>query len=189
MVREDLSGFKNDAQADKAGGDGGVALSFVRAMKIENELAREAVQVVKKCKHAVLATADADGLPHSTWMTTQVTEDLEEIISITAPISHKVADLRRNPQAEWMYATPSMETLVYLSGFTRVIEGEAAKRYWDQMPGKSQAYYRKYCETEDYHKFAVIRTEVSKIVLCKPYAYKKTTLFDKNAKATRKIED
>ena len=37
--------------------------------------------------------------------------------------------------------------------------------YWDQMPGKSKAYYRKYCETEDYHKFAVIRTDVSKVVL------------------------
>ncbi|WP_395718944.1 pyridoxamine 5'-phosphate oxidase family protein [Prosthecobacter sp.] len=158
-------------------------------MKIENEVAREAVQVVKKAKFAVLATADERGCPHATWMTTQVTDDLEEIISITAPISQKIADLRRNPQAEWMYATSSMETLVYLSGFTRVIEGEAAKRYWDRMPGKAQAYYRKYCETEDYHKFAVIRTEVSKVVLCKPYAYKKTILFEKTSTPKVNLQD
>lgn len=157
-------------------------------MKIDNDLAREAQQVVKKAKNAVLATADDHGRPHSAWMTTQVTDDLEEVISITAPTSQKIADLRRNPQAEWMFATSSMETLVYLSGFTRVIEGEAAKRYWDRMPGKAQAYYRKYCETEDYHKFAVIRTEVSKIVLCKPYAYKKVVLFDKSATPTVKLQ-
>lgn len=157
-------------------------------MKIDHDLAREAQQVVKKARNAVLATADDRGCPHAAWMTAQVTDDLEEIISITAPTSQKVADLRRNPQAEWMFATPSMETLVYLSGFTRVVEGEAAKRYWDQMPGKAQAYYRKYCETGDYHQFAVVRTEVSKIVLCKPYVYKKTVLFEKPAAATVKLQ-
>lgn len=148
-------------------------------MKIDSDLAREAQQVVMKVKNAVLATAGEHGLPHSAWMTAQVTDDLEEIISITAPISQKVADLRRNPQGEWMFATPSMETVVYLSGRTRVVEGEAAKRYWERMPGKAQACYRKYCETGDYHQFAVIRTEVGRIVLCKPYAYKKTVIFDK----------
>lgn len=156
-------------------------------MKIDNDLGREAQQVVKRAKNAVLATADDQGHPHSAWMTTQVTDDLAELYSITSPLSQKVADLRRNPQAEWMFATPSLETLVYLSGFTRVIEGDAAKRYWDQMPGKAQAYYRKYCETEDYHKFAVIRTEVSKIVLCKPYAYKKTVILDKPARPAAKL--
>jgi len=158
-------------------------------MKIDNDLAREVLQVVKKARNAVLATADDHGCPHATWMTTQVTDDLEEIISITAPISQKITDLRRNPQAEWMFSTPSIETVVYLSGFTRVIEGEAAKRYWDQMPGKAQAYYRKYCETGDYHQFAVIRTEVSKIVLCKPYAYKKTVILNKSASPTVKLQD
>jgi hypothetical protein len=82
-----------------------------------------------------------------------------------------------------MFASPSMETIVYLSGYTRLIESHAAKRYWDQMAGKAQAYYRKYCETEDYHKFAVIRTDVSKVVLCKPYAYKKSVLWDKSVSA------
>lgn len=152
-------------------------------MKIETEVSRDAAQLVAKCRNAVLATSDADGHPHSAWMTTQVTTDLEEIISITAPTSQKAAILRTNPQAEWMFASSSMETIVYLSGRTRLIEGDAAKRYWDQMPGKSKAYYRKYCDTEDYHKFAVIRTEVNKIVLCKPYAYTKTVLFDKSAPA------
>jgi len=147
-------------------------------MKIENEIGRTAAQVVAKCRNAVLATADIAGCPHAAWMTVQVTDDLEEVVSITAPTAQKVADLRCNPQAEWMFATPAMETIVYLSGHTRIVEGEAAKRYWDRMPGKAQAYYRKYCETGDYHQFVIVRTEVSKVVLCKPYAYTKTVLFE-----------
>lgn len=150
-------------------------------MKIANEVQRNVADLVSKCRTAVLATSDTEGHPHSAWMTTQVTTDLEEIISITAPNSQKAAILRANPQAEWMFASPSMETIVYLSGHTRLLEGDVAKRYWDQMPGKSKAYYRKYCETEDYHKFSVIRTEVDRVVLCKPYTYTKTIIWDKAA--------
>ena len=160
-------------------------------MQIDNEISRVAAQVVAECRNAVLATADANGSPHAAWMTVQVSTDLEEVMSITAPTSQKIAELRSNPQAEWMFATPSMETLVYLSGFTQVIEGGAAKRHWDRMPGKAQAYYRKYCETDDYQKFTVIRTDVTKVVLCKPYVYKKTVLFEKQpmtATGTRRLQ-
>lgn len=152
-------------------------------MKIENQVSRDAAQLVADCRNAVLAMCDADGHPHAAWMTAQVTTDLEEVVSITAPTSQKAAILRASPQGEWMFASSSLETIVYLSGRTRLIEGDAVKRYWDKMPGKAKAYYRKYCETEDFHKFAVILTEVSKVVLCKPYAYTKIVLFDKSAPA------
>jgi len=152
-------------------------------MLIQNELARQASEIIASTRLALLATANEFGMPHSSWMTVQVTPDLEEVISITAPISQKVADLRSNPQAEWMFSSAGMETLVYLSGRTRVVEGEAAKRYWDKMTGKSRAYYRKYCDTDDYTQFVVVRTAVQKIVLSKPYAYKKTVILDKLAAA------
>jgi general stress protein 26 len=150
-------------------------------MLINSELARTAAKIVADNRLAMLATADDKGMAHASWMTAQVTPDLEEVISVTAPITRKVADLRCNPQAEWMFASNGMETLVYLSGRTRVVEGEAAKRYWDRMTGKDRAYYRKYCDTDDYTNFVIVRTAVQKIVVCKPYAYKKTVLLDKHA--------
>lgn len=159
-------------------------------MKIDDDISRAAYEVVTGTRQAIFATADDQGAPHATWMTADVTPDLEEVVSITAPISRKVADLRRNPQAEWMFATPSMESLVYLSGPTRVLEGDAAKRHWDKMPGKLHAYYRKYCDIDDHTRFVVIRTSVEKVVFCKPYAYKKTVLFEKDqGGSTRRFDD
>jgi len=152
-------------------------------MKIDNDLSRAAYEVVSGTRNAIFATADEHGYPHATWMTAEVTPDLEEVISITAPISRKVADLRRNPQAEWMFATPSMESMVHLSGPTRLLEGDAAKRHWDKMPGKLHAYYRKYCSVDDHNQFVVIRTSVHRVVFSKPYAYKKTVLFEKPQEA------
>jgi hypothetical protein len=73
-----------------------------------------------------------------------------------------------------MFASTSLETVVYLSGPTEILEGDEAKRYWDRIPGKSKAYYRNYCDPDDASKFAVIRTRVTKIVYCRPIGYRKT---------------
>lgn len=157
-------------------------------MKIDDDISRAAYEVVTGTRNAILATADDQGCPHATWMTADVTPDLEEVISITAPISRKVADLRRNPQAEWMFGSPSMESLVHLSGPTRLLEGEAARRHWDKMPGKLHAYYRKYCDLDDHNQFVVIRTSVHRVVFSKPFAYKKTVLFEKDrGRSTRRL--
>ena len=101
---------------------------------------------------------------------------MQEVVTITAPTTQKIANLRANPQGEWMFASPSIETVVYLSGPTQIMEGDEARRYWDRMPGKSKAYYRNYCDTDDCAKFAVIRTLVTKVVYCRPIGYRKTVV-------------
>ena len=72
-------------------------------------------------------------------------------------------------------ATPaaSLESIVYISGETKIIEGDEVQPYWDAVPGKSQAYYRRYNETDDFHQFVVISTEVTKVDFCQPVAYRK----------------
>jgi len=140
------------------------------------ELWRTASRLVAESRLAVLTTADASGMPHATWMNIMVDSAMEEVVTITAPMTQKVANLRVNPQAEWMVASPANETIVYLSGPTQILEGDEAMRRWDRMPGKSKAYFRHYCDTDDHTKFAVIRTEVTKVVHCRPMGYRKTVV-------------
>jgi len=141
-----------------------------------SELWRTASRLVAESHLAVLTTADAAGMPHATWMNIMADSAMEEVVSITAPTTQKFENLRANPQAEWMVASPSNETIVYLSGPTQIMEGDEAKRRWDRMPGKSKAYFRNYCDSDDHTKFAVIRTEVTKIVYCRPVGYRKTVV-------------
>ena len=145
-------------------------------MTKNNELWMAARQVVAGSKLALLATADATGWPHCTWMNVEVDAYLEEIFAITAPTSQKAANVRANPRAEWMFATAPMETVVYLSGPTRVVEGEEVKAYWDAIPGKAHAFYRQYCDSDDFRKFAVILTKIEKIVYCRTPGYRKTVV-------------
>lgn len=147
----------------------------------DGELWRAASRLVADSHLAVLTTADADGMPHATWMNIQADSKMEEVVAITAPTTQKIANLQSNPNTEWMFATPSLETIVYLSGPTEILEGEEARQRWDQMPGKSKAYFRKYCDTDDPAKFAVIRTRVTSIVYCRPVGYRKTIVRSKTA--------
>jgi general stress protein 26 len=147
-------------------------------MKIDTELGRMAWQIVEDCRLALLSTADKQGWPHATWMNFQVKGYLDEIFTITAPSTQKIANLRENPRAEWMLSNPSLESIVLISGETRVIEGDEVQPYWDAIPGKAHAYYRRYNDTDDFRKFVVIRTKVAKVVLTHPAAYKKVTIVD-----------
>lgn len=147
-------------------------------MSKEGELWRAACSLVRGNKTAIMTTADPDGLPHAAWMTVSVDEEMVQVVSITASTSQKVDNLYDNPQAEWMFSSPSLETLVYLSGPTVIVPAEEARRYWDAMPGKSKAYYRNFSDPEDPENFTIIRTHVNKVVYCRPTAYKKTVIHE-----------
>jgi general stress protein 26 len=150
-------------------------------MKIDTEPGRMAWKLVEDCHLALLTTADKNGWPHATWMNFQVKGYLDEIFSITAPTTQKIVNLRENPRAEWMLSNPSLESVVSISGPTRIIEGDEVQEYWDAIPGKAHAYYRQYNETDAPRNFAVVSTKVAKVVLTHPAAYKKIPIMDENA--------
>lgn len=149
-------------------------------MKIETELARMARQLVEDCNHGLLTTTSKDGWPHATWMNFQTKGYLEDVFAITAPTTQKVANLRENPHTEWMFSKPgfTIESIVYVSGDTTIVEGDAMRPYWDAMPGKSKAYFRQYNNSDDFHHFVVLVTKVSKVDFCRPIAYRKFPVSD-----------
>ncbi len=152
-------------------------------MKTETELERMVRHLVEDCHHGLLTTASKDGQPHATWMNFQTTGYLGEIFAITAPTTQKVANLRENPRAEWMFSNPpfTIESIAYVSGETRIVEGDAVRPYWDAMPGKSRAYFRQYNDSDDFRQFVVLVTKVSKVTFCRPIAYRKIPVSDAGA--------
>lgn len=140
------------------------------------ELWRTASRLVADSHLGILTTADAAGMPHAAWMNILTDSTMQEVVTITAPNTQKIANLRTNPNGEWMVATPSLETIVYLSGPTLILEGDEAKQCWDRMPGKRKANFRHYCDEDDFARFAVVRTRVTKVVYCRPFGYRKTVV-------------
>ncbi len=145
-------------------------------MKMDTELARTAFRLIEDCSVGILTTADRDGQPHAVWMNFQTRGYLDEIFTITAPGTQKVANLRSNPRSEWMFFHPGFhsESIVYVTGETRIIEGAAVEPWWDAMPGKARAYFRRYCEADDPAKFVALVTRVTSTTCCCPVAYRKT---------------
>ncbi len=152
-------------------------------MQIEGELWRAVARLVADTPLAIMATADGDGAPHAVWMNVVVSTDLEEVIAITLPDTDKVANLRANPRAEWSFSSPSRESFAYLSGPTEILTGDEARRCWEAIPGKTFAYYRNAAggDSDDPADYAVIRTQVRKVVHARPIGYRKTVLIDRDA--------
>ncbi len=144
-------------------------------MTSNEDLMSMARRVLAEGNLALLTTADARGRGHATWMGAVCAGTLEEITTITSPKTEKIANLRENPWAEWLFTSKSKETLLYLSGPTDLIHsGPEKNKYWERIPNKTQAYFLKfYDETSG---FEVIRTRVERIVLCKPMALQKHVL-------------
>jgi general stress protein 26 len=127
---------------------------------------------------AILTTANAKGQPHATWMNAVVGSRLEEVITATAPDTLKVANLTVNSRVEWMFASKSQETLVYLEGRACLVEDpDDAEACWNQLPDRHQAYFRNYCDSDDFHDFSLIRTKVDAVVYCRPQGYRKTVVY------------
>jgi len=147
-------------------------------MPKNDPLWQAASTLVTESKTAILTTANNIGHPHATWMNVLADSLMENVIAITAPQTQKVGNLSDNPHTEWLFASPSMETMVYLSGPTEIVIGEEALRYWDSMPGKSKAPYHNYSPSEHPEDFAILCTKVEKVVYCSPQGYHMTLVHE-----------
>ena len=147
-------------------------------MTRNNQLWRAASTLVSEIKTAVLTTANNIGHPHATWMNVLVDSQMEKVIAITAPHTQKAENLRENPHSEWMFASTSMESMVYLSGLTEIVTGEKALQYWNSMPGKAKAPYHNYNPSENPDDFVILCTRVEKALYCRPPGYQKTLIYE-----------
>jgi general stress protein 26 len=178
---------KSPASAKPGSAHRSVAREFF-PMKMDSELARLVFRLIEECTVGILTTADSQGQPHATWMNFQTKGYLEEIFTITAPNTQKIANLRANPRSEWMFFHPGFhaESIAYVTGETRIIEGGDVQPWWEATPGKSRAYFRRYCAADDPTKFAALVTKVTGATLCCPVAYHKTPVLGPAAEAAEK---
>lgn len=147
-------------------------------MNTSSELARVAIRLIRDCSYGLITTADENGQPHATWMNFQTRGQLDEIFTVTAPTTQKVANLRANPRSEWMFFHPGFhaESIVYVTGETRIVEGDGVRKWWDAMPESSRSYIRQHCDTSDPTQFVALVTTVDAVTCCCPVAYRKTVV-------------
>ncbi|MHC4925658.1 MAG: pyridoxamine 5'-phosphate oxidase family protein, partial [Planctomycetota bacterium] len=119
----------------------------------------------------ILTTAGGDGVPHATWMGTVVAPRWDQLATITSPDSRKVANIRANPNVEWLFSSTNRAELVYLEGQAEVVtEPREIKRYWKALPDKGRAFFLLYFNSG--LGFCVLRTRIEQAVLCLPAEYR-----------------
>ncbi len=121
-------------------------------------------------REGILTTADAEGRPHATWMGSVTTPDLVDLITLTSVHSHKVANIRANPNVEWMFTMPDRKSMIYFAGTARIIVDEKAKdRYYQAVPEKSRAFFMKHHRAGG--EWCVIKTHLKTARYCTKGTY------------------
>jgi general stress protein 26 len=126
-------------------------------------------------REAVLTTADATGRPHATWVGTVTTPDFAHLITLTGSQTEKVANIRGNPNVEWMFTSPDRNTIIYFQGQAEVVVDEALKdRYFQMVPEESRGFFMKFYRSGG--DWCVIKTRIDGATYCIPAAYTKVRL-------------
>jgi general stress protein 26 len=131
------------------------------------EIVHELRRLIRGGCRGVLATLDENGAACVRWMGSVTLENLREMAALTAPGSHKLAHIRRDPRVQWVFLNDETVRTITLTGKARVITDVAEmKRHWSLIPDKGRAYFL----FGDLHDagFAVIETRIERIEVCDP---------------------
>lgn len=123
---------------------------------------RLAKQLADGSRPGVLATVDAEGLPHVRWMSTLSIQEFPRLYALTSPTSRKVGHIRANPKVSWMFATEGSSMVVNLSGTATIMSDKnAINRIWRIIENKSNAFFLSLDSTAD--GVAVIETLIEDV--------------------------
>lgn len=76
----------------------------------------------------LLATVDADGRPRVRWLTPAIFPSKPGVIyALTVPAFAKVAQLKANPHAEWIFQTPELDEIVTVRGKINIVENPSLR--------------------------------------------------------------
>jgi len=115
----------------------------------------------------ILTSVSPEGRPHATWMATMTSLNFRNLLTLTSPDSHKVENVRANPEVEWLFNDDEKRRLVYLVGRARVVDDvHSIKHAWELIPDKQRAFFLDHYNSGP--GYAVIETVVEKVLYAVP---------------------
>lgn len=115
----------------------------------DHEMMRLIERVLDDAKTAILATVDAEGYPHMRWMTPTVVRGRPgAIFAVTSADFPKVAQLRENPDVEWMIQTRSLSEVVNVRGRINVVDNPSLKSEVLEAVGRRLTVFWRACDAE-----------------------------------------
>ena len=89
----------------------------------KQEILNTLEMILGEAHTAILATTGSDGRPHIRWMTPAFLRGRTgAVYAVTSPGFNKTAELQSNPEVEWMFQTPILDTIVTVRGRINLVD-------------------------------------------------------------------
>ncbi len=110
--------------------------------RIWDELKAATRSLAHPFRAGALATAGEHGVSQRTLILRDVIPSSRGLVCFTDVRSAKVAQLRVDPRASWLFYHPADKVQLVCEGSLRVHHGEElARRYWEQVPAENRFNY------------------------------------------------
>lgn len=107
-----------------------------------DEIVSTSRELTSGTAYGLLCTVDRRGCPRGRWMGCVTEGAFDRLLSLTASASRKVAEIRAQPQVQWIFTSPDMARVVTFTGHARVVDHvEEVKSHWPKFPDKTRAYF------------------------------------------------
>lgn len=131
-------------------------------------------KLIEESGAGILAVVGSDGKPHLCWMTPATMKGRPgAIFAVTAYDAAKREHLNKEPHAEWMFQSKSLNEIIKVRGIVNVLDNPAIKSEVMQTLGKRLHVFWKINHNTDY---VVLETLIEEAVYMKPLAEIKETV-------------
>ncbi|HDT12455.1 MAG TPA: pyridoxamine 5'-phosphate oxidase family protein [Candidatus Marinimicrobia bacterium] len=123
--------------------------------------------IISKVKTGVLTTVDAEGKPHTRWMSPiYLSKRPGLIFTVTSKSFTKKHQLEENPHTEWMIQTRDLREIMNVSGITNIIDNASLRsELLEKISDRLDVFWKLCHEEED---LVVLETLIDEISYYKP---------------------
>ena len=123
----------------------------------------------------LLATTDADGVPHVRWLTPAVLRGRPgAVYALTVPAFAKVAQVRARPRVEWMFQVPTLQEIITLCGKMTVVDNPSLRS--EVLEAVSPRLHSFWKLAKDARDLAVLETVIEEAIHYLPMEGRKSVV-------------
>jgi len=133
----------------------------------QHEFMNQLSELLDETTTGVLSTVDAAGLPHIRWMTPAVLKDRQTaLFAVTCPSFSKTVHIKDNPNVEWMFQSPKLDTILKVTGKVNLLDNPSLKNeVLEALAPRLELFWKVNCSSSE---MLVLETVIEEAVFFRP---------------------
>lgn len=138
-------------------------------MLTEQQVLKQAYDLIDRSQLGFLTTIDREGYPHSRWMAAAAENGLKKLLTTTAEGTRKLAHIEANPKVSWFFSSADQQDIVLVKGNAEVHRNALEmQEVWERLAAATQQFAANSMSADEDLSLVVIETNVTSVEIISP---------------------